>query len=52
MTKEEIIKEIAVRKEEMSRSKPRHKCDIYRYIRRLERQLYKCKQKEKENGQI
>lgn len=50
MTKEELIKEINDRKAEIERSKPRHKKDIAKYIRKLERELYKHNHRGDNNG--
>lgn len=39
MTRDELIECIRIRKDEAARSKPKHKRDIHKYIKRLEREL-------------
>lgn len=39
MTRDEMVLQIRLRKEEAARSKPKHKRDIHKYIKRLEREL-------------
>lgn len=39
MTRDELVMLIRARKEEAARSKPKHKRDIHKNIKRLEREL-------------